>query len=84
MYEEYIPTETKGLGTDQYDSEDSLDVFISPATERDFMRLQTLSQIWLTQRPFTLHKGNNAYNISICIYKCYCQPVTYRKGWKKY
>ena len=39
LYEEDISTETEGPKTDQYDSEDSSDVFIGPDTEEDFMRL---------------------------------------------
>ena len=35
MYEVDTPIDTEELGTDQYDSEDSSDVFISPAAEGD-------------------------------------------------
>ena len=40
MYEVDIPTDSEEQGTDQYDCEDSSDVFIDPATEADFARLQ--------------------------------------------
>ena len=33
-------TGTEGQGTDQYDSETSSDIFIGPAAEGDFMKLQ--------------------------------------------
>ena len=37
MYDINIPTDTEELGTDQYDSEDSLVVFIGSAVEGDFL-----------------------------------------------
>ena len=58
LYEKDISMETEGLGTDQYDSEDSLDVFIDPATERDLVRLhRLLSWVWWTHIPFTICLG---------------------------
>ena len=46
MYEVDVPIEMEGTENDQYDSEDSSDVFLGPATERHLMRLQILSQVW--------------------------------------
>ena len=47
MYEVDVPTDTQGLRTDQYDSEDSSDVFIGPAAGGDFVRLQKdISKVW--------------------------------------
>ena len=40
MYEVDIPTDTEELGTDQYYSEDSLNIFIGLAIEGDLVRLQ--------------------------------------------
>ena len=39
-YEEDISTDSKEQGTDQYDRQDSLNVFVGPAAEDDFVRLQ--------------------------------------------
>ena len=36
----WISPQTEELGSDQYDSEDSTDVFIGPTAEGDFVRLQ--------------------------------------------
>ena len=40
MYEVDIPTDPQELGTEQYDSKDSLGMLIAPSVERDFVRLQ--------------------------------------------
>ena len=40
MYKVDTPTDTEELGIDQNYTEDSSDVFISPAAEGDFVRLQ--------------------------------------------
>ena len=39
--EEDIPTDTTELGNDQYDSEETSDVFIGPVAKGYFVRLQT-------------------------------------------
>ena len=40
MYEVDIPTDTEEQGTDQYDREDSSEVFIDPAVAGNFVRIQ--------------------------------------------
>ena len=64
MYEVDIPTDTKELGTDQYDSEDSSDMFPGPATG-DFVILQgDLSKLWRTQGTLTICLEIHVYQIS--------------------
>ena len=41
MYEVDISTHTEELGSDQYDSEDSSDMFMGLAADGDFVRLQS-------------------------------------------
>ena len=54
MYEKDVPTDMEGPGNDQYRSKDSSDMFIGPAAEGDFMRLQrhfiTITYITVTYR----------------------------------
>ena len=42
VYEVDFPTDAEKLGTGQFDSEDSSDLFLGPGTEEDFVRLQRL------------------------------------------
>ena len=47
MYEDDIPTDAKEQGNGHYNSEELLHVFIGPAAEGDFVRLQRLlSKVW--------------------------------------
>ena len=86
IYEVDIPSYTKEQGTDQCDTEDSSDEFTDLATEGEFVRLQRdLYQKYAEQKDLPqYYLGSHAYHISYYIHYCYCQQVTYRRGWRKY
>ena len=67
VYEEYIPTNSKEHGTDQYNSEDFSHVYVGPAAKVNFVRLQRdFMKSMKNAKDFPSKLESHAHHIPYC------------------